>query len=225
MKHKLLTLGLILMPCGHIEADDTASVPKIEVTGIEYDYELYSPDFASWTDCRGTLTITANVSENTTKVLFWYSRSHLTPDDRNPLLGKAFYDVANPNEPVVITRPEKIHWGMYFKLGAVDENNNWVYTPIYCTSDFITPEDMEKILNNAGVDDIENDHDISLSFENNILKIDTSAETQLAVFDATGRILFNDTVNSYISIPLSSNFIIVRYSTNSQVFTKKLLSR
>lgn len=206
------------------EADDTASAPKIEVTDIEYDYELYSPD-ASWTDCRGTLTITANVSENTTKVLFWYSRSHLTPDDRNPLLGKAFYDVANPNEPVVITRPERTYWGMYFKLGAVDDNNNWAYSPLYCTSDFITPEDMEKILNNAGIDDIENAHNVNLSFENSILEIDTSAETHVTVSDLTGRILFNGTVNSSISIPLSSNFIIVRYSTNNQVFTKKLLSK
>lgn len=224
MRHKLLILSLLILSCFQLKADETETDQNVKILSVEYDYRVEIPDKVPWTDTWGTIRIIAKVPNNTTKVRLRISRPHLKTDERIIFLIKSPCEFSDPSYPIEIIK-KSINWGTYFQIEAYDSSENITLSPLFCSSDYIAPEDMEIILNNASIEEIDSDNQVNLSFENNILTIDASSDTQVAVYDITGRTLYSGNIFGSTSIPIQSNFIIVRYSTNNQVFTKKFISK
>lgn len=221
MRGKLLIFIILLFFGIQLRAEDTEKDPYIEIVSVEYDYELRNTSLSIYN--IGTLTVKLKVAEDISQVRFQYSRPYHSPQDRIIFGAIGYIDVDNPNELVVFSR-DKINRGRYFRFGVKDNSDNWHYTPTIFTYDYISPEDLDKIMNNASVEDIESD-DISFTFKSNILTIDTSSDVNISVYDLTGHILFNGNVSQYSEIPLSANMIIVKYTTKDQTVTKKFISK
>lgn len=224
MKYKLLFLVTLVLSCFQLKADETETDQNVEIISVEYDYRVELPDKVPWTETWGTLRILAKVPNNTTRVVINRSRPHIKSDERIIFLIKSPYEVSDPFSPIEIIK-NSVNWGTYFQIEAYDSSDNITLSPLFCSSDYVAPEDMEKILNNASIEEIDSDNQVNLSFENKILTVDASSETQVAVYDITGKTLYNGNIIGFTSIPIQSNFIIVRYSTNNQVFTKKIISK
>lgn len=224
MKAIIIVLIFCLSTTLKLKADDVERPLSIEILDIKYNYELYRVDVSSELVARGPMIITAKVSDNTVKVLFNYTRSHISENDRIRFLGNYYQTVDNADEPIVINRPIA-YMGTYFRLAAIDENNKRVYSPTYYTTDFISPEDLEKIKNIAAIDDVEYNDAATLSFSNQTLTVTTPNSTFLTVYDLTGRTLYSGEIRSSATIPLPSHFIIVQYKSGDDLITKKLISK
>lgn len=224
MRCKLLFLVTLVLSCFQLKAEEQDTEPDIEIVNIDFDYTLVPPNiYVPSSDASGTLYIEAKVSSNIEYVIFKRTFVHLKTDEKLQFVQKSRYNVSDNNSTIKITK-KYASWGMYFQLDAVAFSGDITSTPLFCSNDYISPEDLEKIMNNASVEDIETD-DINITFKSNVLTVDASSEVQISVYDLTGRILFNGNVSQYTEIPLSANLIIVKYTTKDQTVTKKFISK
>ena len=198
---------------GETDPDETL------IQDIIYDYQLFYDYNWSEFDCVGTLSLSIALPENTIRLFFEHTRSHMTYSDLNDVIfkGKAYYSPTSN-----ITKPD-MYWGTYFRVYAVLSNGDIVYSPKYSINDYIDPQDLDLLL--SSVDNTEID-EVDLHVENKNLYVNAHETLSLSVLDLSGKLLFIGEIQQTAVIPLdntSSSVVIVTYKTSSATKTIKML--
>ena len=127
---------------------------------------------------------------------------------------------------VVEVTKKDISWGCYFKVRGYDyDNQSHKDGKVFCTNDYIKPEDIQKILEQAPVEDVETS-ETSIRLEGKNLIADVSQPINLIVADLNGRSIFSGELKESAVIPLAnvtSPFVVVRYICNERAYTKKFI--
>ena len=225
---KLLLLVLSFCNIGIFASSAGESNDEIEcpyITDIKYAYQI--DDTRKKLDCEGTLSFKVTVPAGYKYIIvnLTVGRIYGVAEDELRFLVRASYDT--PDAPCVVdVSLTHIRWGCYFKVeGYID--NFYSDGKIFCTNDYMNPEDIQKILEQAPVEDVETSES-SIRLEGKNLVADVSHPVNLIVADLNGRNIFSGELKESTIIPLdhvTSPFVVVRYTINDQVYTKKFIVR
>ncbi len=217
MKQTFLIVLLILA------ATFTAGATTIDPTLVKevtYDYQMdYDKAVA---DCIGTLDVSISIpgDMDVHSLMFMYTARHTVNDDRIFFAIKSSYPADTDHISI-----DNISWGTYFRLAAILTDGSWIYSPTFCTDDFISEEDMELIRGHSSTETISIDP-APLKIKDRHLSIADPGVSYIEVFDIFGRQVYSGTADREISLEnVHSPFIIVRYMLSDNLYTSKIIMK
>lgn len=223
----LIFLSLFLVFVFNVKAGDinrTESEVSEDclVQNVSYDYNLFYNQYGEL-DSKGTLKISLALPENAFKLLVERSRPHIKdPDEiRRLLLIFSEYPVSSD-----ISVPD-IYWGTYFRVRVIRKDNSNIYSSIYSINDYISPDDLEALLNPASIESVEVD-EVYFQIQDKQLYVNSQAPVSLSLFDVYGKRIFSEKIDRMQAISLSnisSPFVIATYTTSNKTYTKKIWIR
>ena len=117
----------------------------------------------------------------------------------------------------------EIYWGTYFMIHCQTIDGTFLYSSVYNTNDFISPQDLTKLLEASSIESApEKSNDTVYNIATKSLEV--GENTHLEIFDSSGVRLYSGVVNG--SFPLhdySGRFLIIRAVINNQVSTMKII--
>lgn len=222
MKRFLFLLATLY--CTNIYADDTSDYPAIpELRNIVYDYELTEEN--SHISCSGTLSFDIYYPKDTKRIIFEKSRGYLKPGERIRLGSKTEIQFTRDQIPTRF-KTESGQWGFYFRVIAVVESDEFIFSPYNYSNDFMRPEDSERVLAHTSIKAPEDVSDVNLHVDGRTLHIDTQREVDLSVYTMTGSRIYSGSTSVPIAIPLDNippQILIVRYNIYGTVKTQKII--
>lgn len=215
------TLSCVLLIYVHLlYAHAQAEIRDDLVKSIEYRYELFI-NKSDKQDCKGTLAIALNKPGNVQTIIVDRTKPHTT--DTEHLF--YFYSKSIHTSDVDTIIKTDVLWGTYFRVSYVMEDNSSVSSPIYCVDDYIDPDDMALIKGLTDIYELAPESPV-ISVKGKIITIDTQKQLHLSVYDAFGRTIISKRIAGHTEIPLehiSSPYIIVTYTLDNHLITKKFL--
>lgn len=197
-------------------------VPQISealIYDVKYTYQLVTNEFGRL-DCVGELEVYVNIPEDASYFVFERTPPSVRWWDRPFYYMKEEFPVTT-----IIYKPE-IYWGTYFRLFVYCNDGSYVYTPTFAVNSYIAEKDLAILeKQHSAVEEVAN-NSVNMNVVNGSLYIETLQEVQLSVFDITGKNLFSGSIHQSTTIPLDmvgTPFIIVKYTQDNIVTTKKLL--
>ena len=195
------------------------------ITDIQYTYQMDDTD-GRW-HCIGTLTFKVTVPAGYKEIIVERTKffNYGIPENKLFFAVRSIYKT--PDAPCVVEVTKKnISWGCYFKVRGYDyDNQSHKDGKVFCTNDYMNPEDIQKILEQAPVEDVETS-ETSIRLEGKNLIADVSQPINLIVADLNGRSIFSGELKESAVIPLAnvtSPFVVVRYICNERAYTKKFI--
>lgn len=199
---------------------------EISAENIKYDYEMFYVGEPAHPDCTGELSFCVNLPPNADRVVVRRSRFHLRTIPVNRLLftGVTVFDI-NEGESV-FECSSTFSWGCYFRIDVKDSEGNFLKSPLYYTSDYMKPDDLQAIMDWVSSIDEVPANEFSITRDAVNLIIDAESEGSLSIFSTEGKRLFYEQEQSHFEIPLSvlkSKIIIARFTSNNETRTQKIL--
>lgn len=203
------------------QSAEETNTEGVNIDSIEYNY-TFSDGYLT---CKGDLEVIVDVSDRCSKLFIYYSKPFITDiEDFKAFIAKYEFVSFEPGSKNRLVIPN-IKWGTYFRVRELLDDGTNIYSPTYCTNDFIDGNDLEKILEQASVDITETD-DINTTINNGHLLINTSSPVEFTIADLDGNLLYSGIVSRQTEIslaPATSPIIIIRYNIKGKIITKKFV--
>jgi len=215
------------LPMAALADNDAPPISLDLVHNVSFDYELFQKEDGSY-DCNGTIRFTIKYPNDTNQLIVTRTRWHLTDNDRHFFGLHQTIPFSKEDSEYYFESNKRCSWGTYYKVRMADKDNNWVHSPIFCTNDYISPEDMERIMAPASIDTTEEtDVQIRVGNSNNLI-VATDRETTVSVYTIDGRCLLSENIAATTTFHMHdvvSGILIVRYTTDNITKIQKLLLR
>lgn len=221
MKKIALLITVLLLSLPVIAQENNEEKPAVYIDNVAFDYEL--TEHSNSLLCWGTLNLKVHFPAGAVKVVAMSTKPHLLELGWHIYTTKKGYDVTDDNITSTEFTFNRVSWGVFFRAQAIMENGESIFSDAYCSSDYMDPEDLKVLIDQAGVSDIEAS-EAKVRVEGKSLIVDSDCPVTLVVSDLNGRCVFNGEVNQSAVIPLdsvTSPFVIVRYISNNKAYTKK----
>lgn len=222
MRRFCLILCVVSAIIFNAAAEDSDS---IYAENIKYEYEMFYNESSGKPDCMGKLSFSVKLPPNAARVIVKWSRAHKLPSDRI-FLSATISAVIQDGEFVYNFNRENFSWGVYFQIAVRDIDGNDLIAPIYCTSDYMKPDDLQEIMDwLSSVEEVPS-NEFAITRDAANLIIDAESKGSLSIFSTEGRRLFYEHDQSHFEIPLAvlkSQIIIARFTSNNETKTQKIL--
>ena len=219
----LLCFNVCFAQDGTNENSDVTS-KSFEIKDLKFDYELtYSDNFPV---TFGTLSMNVILYKPAYRVTLLFTHSHYVPK-----YGKFFYHnraSRNPSETDTCVNYSlvKINWGVYFYVNVVFLDGTEEKSEVYNTTDMLSDEDREIVLQHSGVSSVETSEN-SIMYANNYLTVESENNGKISFYDYSGiefKIMnFEAKTPIFIDESFPKFFIAVATLDNGEVLTKKIL--
>lgn len=221
----LISLSVIFSFNVHAEGlNDT-----VIVKDVSYDYNLkINATTGKPTNCDGEITLTIIYPQGTKKLYIQGTsqNSIITPPFFGRLEERALPETYGP-----LTTSFRARWNTLFRIrcfvNSSDDETKNLYSEIYEVNSFITPDDLAKLKDAAGLDVVEMD-DVDIKIADGQLTISAFESTEIMLYDLMGICQFSGLVNGTYTLNLnrfSSQILILKCNNSRQSITKKIIHR